>query len=194
MAVEKYARSGGGGGGGRGGGGGGRGNRRRQNYNVRRSPPFVPSHPPPHFPVYLPPVQRPQGYGGYVGGGGPRQGSGNRAPPGACYDCHENGHHRGDAACKGKKYNLFSFFLSCQNIYCLLLQANTVYIAFNYTRLPLRGSERLPQYRYDWVVRMVRIILHKRQLILRLIIRGSPYAVPSCRPSAGMTGWCEWYE
>jgi hypothetical protein len=102
MAVEKYARSWGGGGG-RGGGGGGRGNRRRQIYNVRRSPPFFPAHPPPHFPVYLSPVQRPQGYGGYVGGGGPRQGSGTRAPPGACYDCHENGHHRGDATCKENK-------------------------------------------------------------------------------------------
>jgi hypothetical protein len=104
MAVEKYARSGNVGGGGRGGGGGGNSFRvrNRQNYNVRK-PPFVSAHPPPQFPVYLPPVQRPQGYGGYVGGGGPRQGSGTRAPPGACYDCHENGHHRGDAACKGKK-------------------------------------------------------------------------------------------
>jgi hypothetical protein len=99
MAVEKYARAGGDGGVR---GGGGRGNRRRQSYNIGRSPPFVPAHPPP-FPAYPPPAQRPQGYGGFGGVGGPRQGSGTRAPPGTCYDCHENGHHRGDAACKGKK-------------------------------------------------------------------------------------------
>jgi hypothetical protein len=99
-AVEKFARlSKGPGNVGSGGGGASRSgtqNRARRNYNDRR-PSFAPPLPPLfHFLISLPPP-RPTGYGG------PRFGTSGRAPPGACFDCHEQGHHKGDAICKVKK-------------------------------------------------------------------------------------------
>jgi hypothetical protein len=73
-----------------GGQGGGAGGRDRRAYK-----PFVPAAAPPPFPVYLPPPSSQSGYG-----------YGQRGPPpprGACFDCLELGHRKGDAICKGKK-------------------------------------------------------------------------------------------
>jgi hypothetical protein len=103
-AVEKFARlskgpgnTGGSGGGACGSGGSGEQNRQnRRNYNDRR-PSFAPSHPPPsQFPVYLPPPR-------WTGYGGPRFRTSVCAPPCTCFDCRAQGHHKGDASCKGKK-------------------------------------------------------------------------------------------
>jgi hypothetical protein len=93
-AIEKFAKlerarhpSGRGRGGGQSGGAGGR--------DRRAYKPFVPAATPSSFPVYLPPTPSQPSYG--YGQRGPP------APRGACFDCLELGHRKGDAICKGKK-------------------------------------------------------------------------------------------
>jgi hypothetical protein len=47
--------------------------------------------------------QKPLQARAYGGQGISFQQTGSAAPPGACFDCHEQGHHKGDAICKVKK-------------------------------------------------------------------------------------------